>query len=35
MNEMTANELYRLIQYLKALGWDKKEIVKLIECITR
>lgn len=35
MNEMTANELYGLIQYLKALGWDEKEIVKLIECITR
>lgn len=32
---MTASELNRLIQYLKALGWTDKEIVKLIECITR
>ena len=32
---MTSSELYRLIQYLRAKGWQENEIVKLIEYITR
>ncbi len=32
---MTGNELFRLIEYLKPLDWSEKEIVKLIEYITR
>ena len=32
---MTGNELYRLIQYLRASGWKDNKIVKLIEYITR
>lgn len=35
MNEMSTSELYRLIQYLRSLNWEEKEIVKLIEYITR
>ena len=35
MEEMTGSELYRLIQYLKAVGWKENEIVKLIEYMTR
>lgn len=32
---MTSSELYKLIEYLKGHGWTEKEIVKLIEYITR
>lgn len=32
---MTSNELFRLIEYLKGHGWTEKDIVKLIEYMTR
>ena len=32
---MTNTTLIRLITYLKAVNWTEKEIVKLIEYITR
>lgn len=35
MEEMTGSEIYRLIQYLRLLGWEEKEIVKLLEFVTR
>lgn len=34
MEEMTVSELNRLISYLKSIGWNDTEIVKLLEYIS-